>query len=74
MSNANINSNSKEILLIVRTPQGAWEPVLEEQINSGPSRPREFRTESAAQREGSLMLKEGKIDAYKVYKLMSLHH
>lgn len=57
---------------MVRDRKGAWNVV--EEVSGNISRPREFRTESAAQREGSLMLKDEIIDAYKVFKLLTTHH
>jgi hypothetical protein len=69
MSNAN-----KEILLRVRNPQGLWSFVEDQDAKGEVKPPKEFRTEAAAQREGSIMLRDQQIDAYKVFKLMSEHH
>lgn len=67
-----MSNGNKEILLSVRDPQGDW-LVVQETVK-GRLKTKEFRTEASAQREGSILLKESKIDAYKVFKLMSVHH
>ena len=63
---------NKEIVLSVRDQKGTWTTI--DIIVGGLSRPKEFRTEAAAQREGAVLVKEGKVDAFKIYKLASLHH
>ena len=67
-----MSNGNKEILLSVRNPQGDWSLVQE--TVKGRLQTKEFRTEASAQREGSILLKDSKIDAYKVFKLMSVHH
>lgn len=67
-----MSNGNKEILLSVRDPQGDWS-IVQETVK-GRVQTKEFRTEASAQRDGSILLKEGSIDAYKVFKLMSMHH
>lgn len=69
-----MSNGQKEFMLLVRDAKGKW--TLVEEVVNGVSQPAEYRTESAAQREGSLKLKDQdqKIDAFKVLKTMALHH
>ena len=67
-----MSNGNKELILSVRDRTGAWNIIEEKKGNL--TAPKEFRTESAAQREGSMMLNEGKIDAFKVYRLLAVHH
>jgi hypothetical protein len=69
-----MSNGNKEILLMVRDPKGLWSFFEDQEAKGEVKPPKEFRTESAAQREGSLLLRDQKIDAYKVFKLMSEHH
>jgi hypothetical protein len=69
-----MSNGNKEILLMVRNPQGSWTVFEDPEAKGVARKPKEFRTEAAAQREGSILLRDQHIDAYKVFKLMSEHH
>ncbi len=69
-----MSNGNKEIVLMVRNPQGLWNFFEDPEAKGIAHKPKEFRTEAAAQREGSIMLRDKMIDAYKIFKLMSEHH
>lgn len=67
-----MSNGNKEFILHVRDRSGAWTFVQE--TIGGKTGSKQFRTESAAQREGSLMLNDKQIDAFHIYKLVASHH
>lgn len=64
----------KEVILVVRDTAGHWNVVGKERGDSRPGDPQPFRTEGSAQREGSRLLAEAQIDAFKIFRLVSEHH